>query len=237
MAQLPKKSIPLGQPNIVVPAINEAGLQALICASPKAIDWDVIELRLDLLPAAETLSQALAAIESPLLLTPRHPDEGGSECCRQPGDRFQRVQPLLACAAAMDIEIAHVAEMTETIAAARDEGVQLILSAHDFQVTPDRDTLHRIVARGVEHGADVVKIAVTANDETEVDRLLDLFEDFTDQPLALMAMGPHGKQSRLDAAIAGSVLNYCCHGEATVEGQWPAADFANQLTQRGLRER
>lgn len=235
MAQLPKKSIPLGRPNIVVPAVDETGLQALLRKKPAFINWDVVELRLDLLPDAATLLKALRSMESPLLLTPRHPDEGGSECCERADDRYQRVEPLLPHAAAIDIEIAHAEGMTETIRAAREQGLQLILSAHDFETTPDRDALQRIVASGIEQGADIVKLAVTAHDETDVNRLLTLFKDFADQPLALMAMGPHGKQSRLDAAIAGSVLNYCSHGEATVEGQWPAADFANELSQRGLR--
>lgn len=228
-ALLPKKSMNLDAPNIVVPAQCEKTLSAIAATPSDEQAWDLIELRLDQF-APEPSPSAV-----PLLLTPRHPDEGGTERFDTPNSRIEATTPWLPYASAIDLEIAHAGELPELVRSAKDSGVLLVLSSHDFRTTPDRDTLADIVKRGADAGADVVKLATTTETPGDITRLLGLFEQFPDQQLSLMGMGKLGMASRLMAAACGSVLNYAAYGEATVPGQWPAEEFHRLLEQTGAR--
>ena len=53
-------------------------------------------------------------------------------------------------------------------------GTRLILSHHDYEGTPDTETLQGVLARMVAAGADVPKIACVANDVADSARMLQL---------------------------------------------------------------
>jgi 3-dehydroquinate dehydratase-1 len=220
----------LDAPNIVVPAQCERSLAAIYSSTVEAQVWDIVELRLD------QFSPQPSASEIPLLVTPRHPDEGGAKHFSTPAARIEATMPWLPHASAMDLEIAHAAELTDLARAAKDSEVLLVLSFHDFQTTPDRESLTEVVKRGIDAGADVVKLATTTETAGDVTRLLELFERFPQQRLSVMGMGKLGMASRLIAAACGSVLNYAAVGEATVPGQWPAEEFHRLLEQTGARK-
>jgi 3-dehydroquinate dehydratase-1 len=110
-----------------------------------------------------------------------------------------------------------------------------VLSFHDFDATPDRDRLIQIIEEGLQYGADVVKLATRTETAAEVTRLIGLLEHFPDNALSVMGMGSLGMASRLLAAGCGSTLNYAAHGKASVEGQWPAAEFRDLLERTGAR--
>ena len=73
-----KKSIFLEQANIVIPIVDEHSLEKI--SSTKKLDQcNVIEIRIDLLMSVPDLKQKISKINAPILLTCRHPDEGGPE--------------------------------------------------------------------------------------------------------------------------------------------------------------
>lgn len=53
-------------------------------------------------------------------------------------------------------------------------GTNVILSHHDYDSTPDDEALDALVAKMVEAGADVAKIATTATDVSDSLRMLQL---------------------------------------------------------------
>ena len=229
-------SINLKLPNIVVPANSSESLKESLIDCAQTAPWDIVELRLDAFRSALPSPKDIKGAKRPVLLTLRHPDEGG---CGEPltaSGRTHALAPLIPSAAAIDLEIAHASGMEDTIDLARTSGAAVVLSAHDFAQTPERDTLEQLVTRGRTLGADVVKIATRTESAADVARLLALFESFPDVHLALMGMGPLGMASRLLAAQCGSVLNYASAGDALVEGQWPADEFRALLERVGARE-
>ena len=50
----------------------------------------------------------------------------------------------------------------------------MILSHHDYDSTPSDEALDALVAKMVESGADIAKIAATANDVSDSLRMLQL---------------------------------------------------------------
>lgn len=229
MPQLNRLSINLNTVNVVIPVTADDAFRRVAGAPDEDAVWDLVELRLDLLEieAGQT--------SQPLLLTPRHPDEGGGASCAEAAERAARVEPWIPFAAALDIEVAHHESMASTVAAARDAGLAVVLSSHDFEGTPPTGELSETVLRAIDAGADIIKIATRTETPGDVARLLQLLEQFPEHRLAVMGMGSLGMASRLIAARCGSVLNYASFGEANVEGQWPLAEFCALLDRLGAR--
>lgn len=214
------------QPNtakIIVPATCADSFGEIAATPPGDAAWDWVELRLD------QFQPPPAQLPWPVLLTPRHPDEGGAETAASPDARAALCAPWLEHAAGIDIEIAHAGAMAGLLDQARSEGLIGVLSFHDFAATPDADALRDTVRAGIASGADVVKLATHTASDADAGRLLALLDEFPEQAMAVMGMGPAGKASRLAAAARGSVLNYACVGEPTVVGQWGAAEFKARI--------
>lgn len=186
---------------------------------------DLIELRLDTLklPAAD-LRAALSGCQNttPVLLTARHPAEGGQGSAVA-ADRMALVEPLLDLAVLVDIELRSAVEMKPLIDKAHAAGVKVMGSFHDFQATPPDDVLRGAISFAQPAGLDAVKIATYLNSQADLVRLLQLTLEPQRLRLSSMGMGPLGRISRLVLAKAGSLLNYGFIGESNAPGQWPAA--------------
>lgn len=192
---------------------------------------DVAELRLDLLklPAADLRSK-LAGNTVPLLLTARHPAEGG----QAPEDAVARaamIEPLLDLAALVDLELRSAMQMQSTIQKARAASVPVIGSFHDFQATPADEVLLGAVNFAQQAGLDAVKIATYLNTQDDLIRLMKLAGGTHRLRLSVMGMGPWGRVSRLVLAKSGSLLNYGFIGAANAPGQWPVARLKELLAE------
>lgn len=192
---------------------------------------DVAELRLDLLRLPETyLRDKLNGNNLPLLLTARHPAEGG----QGPEDTAARaamIEPLLDLASLIDIELRSAMPMQGTIQKARAAGVPVIGSFHEFQATPADDVLSGAVNFGQQAGLDAVKIATYLNTQEDLIRLMKLAAGSHRLRLSVMGMGPLGRISRLVLAKSGSLLNYGFIGTSNAPGQWPAARLKELLAE------
>ena len=226
-------SIPLNKASIVVSATDPESLEKITTLSGQT-PWDIVEIRVDRIQTQPQLSIEISSIPCPVILTCRHPDEGGFNELRDPEQRGATLKPLIAHAAAIDIEIAYAAQMAETINLARASNLSLILSFHDFSTTPDETKLQAIVNEGITHCADLIKSATTTDNPEQLCRLLSLFSTFPDQPLALMGMGKLGMASRLIAAQSGSLLNYAAINEENVPGQWPVGEFRDLIDRTAI---
>ena len=184
---------------------------------------DVVECRVDCWPAAvpEAL-EALGNCPVPSLITVRGPDEGGRHSLTT-ADRDLLYRRFLPQASLLDIEIACLGDFRNLICEARERGVLVVASAHDFVRTPGSEELRRKMDSAIRGGADIVKFAATAQHSGDLATLGSLLEEPGHPPLSVMAMGPLGRISRLLMARLGSVLNYGYLDAATVPGQWPAA--------------
>lgn len=220
----------LAGPGAIVGTVHSPdSLRAALKLRAHAVD--LLELRVDhFADDPATLLRAAPRLKAPLIVTVRHPAEGGKH-----GLAFARRRELYAqflpWAAAIDVELRSVKSLQRTLGDARARGTRVIVSFHDFRATPGAARLTQIVRRAADAGADIVKIAARADTPAALHRLLGIFAAKNARPLSVMAMGAYGKVSRLLFAQAGSVLNYAFLGTANASGQWSVADFRARLAE------
>eukprot|EP01031_Cornospumella_fuschlensis_P004360 gene4360-5443_t len=95
----------------VIPDAATLSLWAQMDAAQRERMCDVIELRLDTLKLPPTdLRQALSGNAIPVLLTARHPAEGG-QGTEDAAGRMALLEPLLDLAALVDIELRSLMDM------------------------------------------------------------------------------------------------------------------------------
>jgi 3-dehydroquinate dehydratase-1 len=184
-------------------------------------DVDFLEWR------ADFLGSGIVESRIPWIVTARHPAEGGQNAL-SPVARRKALLELLPAAALVDVEIRSLRGIKDVLREARNSGVGVIASFHDFQKTPPSSRLEDLAKQAVDAGADVLKIATLTRSPKDVARLLDLLERVP-LPLAVMGMGPLGMASRVVLAAAGSVLNYGWLHQPNVTGQWSAKELRGVL--------
>lgn len=189
---------------------------------------DALEFRLDLAP---TGVDALSAdLSLPVLVTNRLESEGGAA---PPGpERLETLHRAVTrpSVAAVDVELSTLESGAGEgiVEAARDNGVAVVVSTHDFEGTPDSGTLRERLNRADEWG-DVAKLAVTAREPEDVLDLLAVTRAATREggTVATMAMGEVGRHSRVVAPLYGSRIGYApvTQDDATAPGQYDLETF------------
>ncbi|RLM48541.1 type I 3-dehydroquinate dehydratase, partial [Halobellus sp. Atlit-31R] len=91
----------------------------------------------------------------------------------------------------------------------RENDVQLIISHHDFDETPDREVLDAIIEQCAEFG-DVAKVAVYPQNQRDTLTLLEAVNDATNRGIdvAGISMGELGSHTRVIGHLYGSKLGY-----------------------------
>lgn len=92
---------------------------------------------------------------------------------------------------------------------------KLILSFHDFTATPSLELLSQIYTEAVNEGADIVKIATTANSDEDIEKIFALYKLQRNGklgkivPLEAFPMGNEFKYTRLASYNIGAPFLYC----------------------------
>ncbi len=190
---------------------------------PLEKDIDVVEIRLDAMGEAD-IPQICRAIERPLLFTNRPTWEGG--LCSEPED--ERLRPLLEAArqkaAYVDLELKTESHYRQKLLTQiHGNRTRLIISHHDFEKTPDAETLSAILRQQAESGAQIGKIVTMAHSHVDVLRVLHLQCEARERnfPLIAFCMGEAGKLSRIITLLLGGFMTYAAIDEqqATAPGQ------------------
>ena len=181
---------------------------------------DLFELRLDALRhSLGKVTRAIPRLRAPLILTARHPAEGGLGRLG-PGMRRALLERFLEHAAFIDVEARSLREMKALIRKVRRSDTGLIISWHNFADTPSKTELVRTTKLAAAAGAAHCKIATRTDTPTQLARLISLFEGKpTPLPVAAMGIGRLGLASRRRLARLGSSLTYVSLGETNIEGQ------------------
>ncbi|ELZ36457.1 type I 3-dehydroquinate dehydratase [Halorubrum tebenquichense] len=195
---------------------------------------DAVEFRMDL---ADAPLDQLAAYDGdlPLLVTNRASWEGGE------ADGLGRYDALSdaignGAVAAVDVELAALrgthpdpAEASHATAlreAAREAGVDVVASVHDFESTPEPAALVDLLTEAASEG-DVGKLATTATAPRDALAMLEATHEATaaGHRVATMCMGEAGRHTRAVAPVYGSKIGYAPvdAADATAPGQYPLA--------------
>ena len=182
---------------------------------------DLFELRLDRLTRVlDQVETKLLKLRAPLIITARHPNEGGSGrlSLRQ---RCALLSRFLTHADYLDVELRSARALRALLAVAKTKNVQQITSFHDFKSTPSARLLAAKAHNAKALRADIFKVATRTDTPMELGRLLDFItKNRVNVPVAVMGMGRLGAISRVLLARAGSVLIYASLCPTTnVEGQ------------------
>jgi 3-dehydroquinate dehydratase-1 len=181
---------------------------------------DLFELRLDVLvDRLDEVKNAIRKLRRPLIITARHPREGGENQLSLRERRALLLQ-FLPYAAWVDLELRSASALAAVWEEAGARHIRRIISFHDFSGTPGRARLDRTARAAQSLGADVLKIATRTDTPAQFARLLEFFAATAPYlPVAAMGLGRLGKKSRRELMRGGSVLNYAHLGEASLPGQ------------------
>lgn len=120
----------------------------------------------------------------------------------------------------VDIELeSDPAFSKEIIEAARLQDTAVIISYHNFDITPDMPALEQIVKDCSKAGADVVKIASQVNHSEDLRNLFKLYN--RDLRMVIIGMGELGVISRIAAPMLGAEFTFAAPeaGQETAPGQ------------------
>ena len=189
---------------------------------------DLFELRLDRLAGmADEVENVLPRLRTPLIITARHPNEGGSGRLSL-GQRRALLSRFLTHADYLDVELRSARALRALLAIAKTKKVRRIVSFHNFKSTPSARLLVAKAHNAKALRADIFKVATRTNTPTELGRLLEFItSNHVNVRLAVMGIGRLGAISRVLLARAGSVLIYASLG--------PTADVEGQLSLEQLR--
>ena len=182
---------------------------------------DLFELRLDrLADIADEVENVLPKLRTPLIITARHPREGGARKLRL-RQRRDLLAQFLNHAHHIDVELRSAPALRSILTLAEKKNIRRIISFHNFKSTPSARILVAKASEARSHGANIFKVVTRTDTPIELGRLVEFM---TSRPLdlavAVMGIGKLGAISRVLLARAGSVLIYASIGAATdVEGQ------------------
>lgn len=239
-----------GMPKICVPIVGtnrkdiEASARRFV-----SLPADVAEWRADWFgeavdsagnPNTAAVTEVLRSLrsilgETVLLFTFRTAAEGGEKNISP--DAYRAL--VLAAADSGQADMADVELFTGNgLAASLTEdlhrrGVKVIVSSHDFDKTPDADTLVNRLLQMESLGADMPKIAVMPQSRADVLALLTATErafHLVNRPIVTMSMAGMGAVSRICGEVFGSALTFGADGRASAPGQMDVNDLAGALS-------
>jgi 3-dehydroquinate dehydratase I len=206
----------------VIASIDELRLATRMRAPP-----DLFELRLDHLPNLR--ESQLLKLRRPLIITARHPAEGGKKLRSGRRDLLLKFLPQ---ATLVDIELRSLRELREVWEDARPLRVGRICSFHDFKRTPAPAVLQKKLLGARKAGADVFKVVTRADTLCDLLTLFEfLWSELSSMRLCVMAIGKFGPISRLFFRDAGSSFIYAPlrhplhHGQLTFRQLRQQRDF------------
>ncbi len=168
------------------------------------------------------LNNVRAQSELPVLLTVRNEKEGGVFAGSE-SERARVLMESMKLVDSIDIELRMQSDMRdEIVKEARKNRVDIIISYHDFNSTPEIETLLSILEEEESEGATIAKVAVKANSEKDVLVLLNMLQEAKERiniPVIGISLGRDGRISRVAAPLLGSIATYGYVNRETAPGQ------------------
>lgn len=203
---------------------------------------DLIEWRVDYLndSSIDNIQQCMALISSevsgtiPLLFTWRSARDGGAEI----SDNIYKDVIKSAIESGffdiVDIELSYdYTGVKELIAFAGLNGVETIISYHDFEKTLPIDDIINIFEQSRALGATAGKVAFMPDNSQDVINLMQANISFKsiykNYPTVAISMGCEGKVTRIAAGFCGSAFTFATVGGSSAPGQLSVKDIRRCL--------
>ncbi|HBC26691.1 MAG TPA: type I 3-dehydroquinate dehydratase [Ruminococcaceae bacterium] len=233
-----------GIPKICVPIVADTKEGILADASSIVSSRaDVVEWRADWFESArdiEKIKDVLEPLSSvfnriPLLFTLRTAREGGKIDLNP--EAYLEINKAVVATGRVDlIDVEMLAEETtakKILESAHAAGVKVIGSSHQFDGTPSREEIIGRLRKMQAMGADISKIAVMPQNETDVIRLLEataiMHKKYAEKPIAAISMAKLGVVSRITGEIFGSALTFGTVKKESAPGQIDSAMLCRMM--------
>jgi 3-dehydroquinate dehydratase-1 len=192
---------------------------------------DLFELRLDLLiDCLDEVERKIPLVSAPLIITARHPAEGGANRLSAPRRR-DLLKRFLPRARYVDIELRSAKALRSVLTLARKKKIRRIISFHALDHTPTVRLLESKERSAKSCGAGIFKVATRTDTPAQLARLLDFAaHGHANLARSVMGMGKLGAFSRIVLAQLGSVLIYASLHEPNVEGQLSIKQLRSALS-------
>ncbi len=191
---------------------------------------DFFELRLDRLvcppsrdsgaaSALDRLDNKVSKLRAPLIITARHPLEGGANRLSAL-QRHNLLARFLSRARYIDVELRSAPLLRSLLRLARKQNTRRIISVHHLKSTPFPDRLRSQARAAKTYGADIFKVATRTDTPAQLTRLIDfVVSKNVDVAVSAMGIGKLGAASRVLLACCESALVYASLGRSDIEGQ------------------
>lgn len=238
------KKIGEGSPKICVPVIGHTEKEILqqismINALENNQIVDMIEVRADYFQGLESpdeVKRLMTAVQYELsekivLFTIRSEKEGGERLSSEITDidEINRLVISNKLADIVDVELSDGnPSKRELVELAHDNGVKIIMSYHNFDITPEQEFMTGKLEAMRNMGADIIKIAVMPKSIHDVYRLMEAAtytKEKLDVPLVAISMGALGAITRISGALYGSDITFGVLEQASAPGQIPVSDL------------
>jgi 3-dehydroquinate dehydratase-1 len=231
-------------PIIITPLVGKTTasildeVAAIVPKHPDLLEWR-IDFYSDIGDAKAVVATALAIRKAaggiPVLLTRRNATEGGEALAiAEPAVVAMYIAACEArCVEMIDYELSNApADLQRLREVSAANGITMIMSYHNFQMTPDAATLDAKFAAAERLGADVAKVAVMPKTVQDVLALLaatDRARQAIDLPLISMSMGGIGSLSRIMGWVYGSAATFAVGKSSSAPGQIAIEDLRATL--------
>lgn len=210
----------------------------------KTINLDLAEWRIDYYEDVYNIRKVkkiLAKIRKvlgdiPLIFTLRTAKEGGKK--RITVEYYKKLIESIAATGDVDIvdielSIGSDELVREMVGTVHRHGIKVIISSHDFENTPEKNTLVEKMCRMQYLGADLPKIAVMPSSAQDVLDLLAATNEMVcchgQTPVITISMGSLGIISRIAGEIFGSAVTFGSAKSASAPGQLEAGELYKVL--------
>ena len=194
----------------------------LVACKEALVGVEMAEIRMDLTELNEKeVEELFSSAVVPLVATCRY-DNMSDE------DRMILLKAAIRNGAAfVDLEIEAASDFKVEMANyAREYNCRIIISYHNYDATPAKETLQMLIDQCFREGADIAKLATSVKKESESARLMGLYEN--NSSIVVLGMGDKGKITRLAATVVGAPFTFAAKDIET-------ATAPGQLTQDELK--
>jgi len=143
----------------------------------------------------------------PIILTIRSVKEGGAVRLDDK-KRYEIIKGSISYADAVDVELSSKGLLRDVSKLCSKNRKLLMASYHNFQMTPKDAFMKALIKKGRAMGADIVKIAVRANNVDDLTRLILFTIKNKKENIVTLSMGEAGLISRIISPIIGSLMTY-----------------------------
>lgn len=166
----------LNKTNVVGVVASSADLDAAQLSCNQK-DVDIVEIRLDKLPHPRVHYIPLHNIllsGKPLIVTVRDESEGGGQPLWKVGERSKLYHQFMPFASFVDVEAAMAGKMVDVLQEARNAGIGIIISYHNFDGVPGIGELINQADACRRFEGDVFKMALKVETQEQLDELEEI---------------------------------------------------------------